>query len=131
MSKQQPEPNIEINIIEYPEGFRFGANDDIIVSSEVLQKYVQSEVEAARNTNIDEAIQTLEDYKLDHYGSSIYIDTAKKMLAQLKAKSNGVQTLKFGGKDDTETTYKIDADTWNPDKPEVIYPEQQSNRSDT
>ena len=38
--------------------------------------------------------------------------------------------MEFGGKDDTEITYKIKADTWNPDKPEVIYPEQQSNGGD-
>ena len=37
---------LKAKTIEYPEGFRFGAGDDVIVSSEVLQKYLTSQKQA-------------------------------------------------------------------------------------
>lgn len=35
---------VELKVIEYPKGFRFGNGDDIIVSSEILHEYIQKQV---------------------------------------------------------------------------------------
>lgn len=37
-------PVEELKVIEYPDGFRFGNGDDIIVSSEILHEYIQKQV---------------------------------------------------------------------------------------
>lgn len=40
---------LKLKTIEYPEGFRFGAGDDVIVSSEVLQKYLTAQKQAIQS----------------------------------------------------------------------------------
>lgn len=40
---------LKAKTIEYPEGFRFGAGDDVIVSSEVLQKYLTAQKQAIQS----------------------------------------------------------------------------------
>ena len=121
------EPNSEIDKIIgilYSTGYFDASTAERYEEVRLVAGKLQSEVEAA----IDRVLEQDLDWQIDIMTIHFLPDHIK---AKLKAKSNGVKTLKFGGKDDTETTYKIDADTWNPDKPEVIYPEQQSNRSDT
>jgi len=40
---------VELKVIKYPKGFRFGNGDDIIVSSEILHEYIQKQVLEGRN----------------------------------------------------------------------------------
>lgn len=40
---------LKVKTIKYPEGFRFGAGDDVIVSSEVLQKYLTAQKQAIQS----------------------------------------------------------------------------------
>ncbi len=43
-SSTTSKPVEELKVIEYPKGFRFGNGDDIIVSSEILHKFISQEV---------------------------------------------------------------------------------------
>ena len=44
VSSTTSKPVEELKVIEYPDGFRFGNGDDIIVSSEILHEYIQKQV---------------------------------------------------------------------------------------